>query len=97
KPAIKPNVESSGNISSETGKSQFERGVKETLIPDNPESGETLDESRTIVETIIDQSSLTVPVVTPDKTTPETVYDSMKEKSITPDAVHDVEASEEHT
>ncbi|MCI91139.1 hypothetical protein A2U01_0112433, partial [Trifolium medium] len=35
--------------------------------------------------------------VTPDKATPETVDDSMKEKSITPDAVQDVEASEEQT
>ncbi|MCI68485.1 hypothetical protein A2U01_0089746, partial [Trifolium medium] len=62
KPAIKPDVDSSGNVSSEAGQSQFEKSIEETLISDNPKSGETVDESRTVAETIIDQSSLTVPV-----------------------------------
>ncbi|MCI76582.1 hypothetical protein A2U01_0097852, partial [Trifolium medium] len=77
KTAIKPNVESSGNASSEIGKSKFEQVVKETLIPENPKFGETLDESRTNAETIIGQSSLSVAVATPDKATPETVDESM--------------------
>ncbi|MCI51866.1 hypothetical protein A2U01_0073110, partial [Trifolium medium] len=77
--------------------SQFEKVVKETLIPDNPKFGEILDESRTNAETTIGQSSLSVPVATPDNATPETVDESMKEKTVTPDAAQDVEASEEQT
>ncbi|MCI48239.1 hypothetical protein A2U01_0069482, partial [Trifolium medium] len=75
----------SGNASSEIGKSQFEKVVKETHI-DNPKFGETLDESKTNAETIIGQSSLSVSVATPDKATPEIVDESMKEKTIIPDA-----------
>ncbi|MCI65626.1 hypothetical protein A2U01_0086884, partial [Trifolium medium] len=58
--AIKPNVESSGNASSEAVQSQVEKSVEETLISDNPKSAETLDESRSVAEAIIDQSSLVV-------------------------------------
>ncbi|MCI50737.1 hypothetical protein A2U01_0071981, partial [Trifolium medium] len=78
---------------SEIGKSQSEQVVEETPISDNPKFGETLDKPGTNAETIIGQSSLSVAVATPDKTTPETVNESMKEKTITPDAVQDVEAS----
>ncbi|MCI84178.1 hypothetical protein A2U01_0105454, partial [Trifolium medium] len=64
-------------------------------IPDNPKFGETLDESRTNAETIVGQSSLSVPVATLDKATSETIDESMKEKTITPDAAQDVEASKD--
>ncbi|MCI61547.1 hypothetical protein A2U01_0082804, partial [Trifolium medium] len=71
-------------VSSEIGKSQVEKAVEETPISDHPKFSETLDESRTDVETIIVQSSLSVPVATPDKVTPETVNEPL-EKIISPD------------
>ncbi|MCI13522.1 hypothetical protein A2U01_0034640, partial [Trifolium medium] len=79
KTVIKPNVESSGKVSSEIVGPNIERTMKENPISENPKSGETLDEYRTVAETIIDQTSLIVPVVTPDKAIPEPVNDSMKE------------------
>ncbi|MCI97850.1 hypothetical protein A2U01_0119151, partial [Trifolium medium] len=54
----------------------------------------TLDESRTDAETIIGQSSLSVPLATPNKATLENV-DEFKEKTISPDDVQDVEASKD--
>ncbi|MCI59960.1 hypothetical protein A2U01_0081215, partial [Trifolium medium] len=62
KTAIKPNVESSGNVSNKTGKSQFEKVDEETLIPENAKSGETLDVSRTNADATLEQSSMSVPV-----------------------------------
>ncbi|MCI06355.1 hypothetical protein A2U01_0027414, partial [Trifolium medium] len=99
KTAIKPNVESSGKAPSEIEKPEIEKVVKETLISENPKSGETLDESRTNYDAVVRQSSMSVPVNVPvaasDKATPEIVDESVKEKNITHDAAQDVEASED--
>ncbi|MCI62093.1 hypothetical protein A2U01_0083350, partial [Trifolium medium] len=38
---------------------------------------------------------MSVAVATPDKATPETIDESMKEKTITPDAAQDVDASKD--
>ncbi|MCI55501.1 hypothetical protein A2U01_0076752, partial [Trifolium medium] len=76
KTAIKLNVESSGNASSEIGKSQSDQIVEETPISNNPKFGETLDESKDNADIITGQSSLSVPVATSDKATLETVDES---------------------
>ncbi|MCI80038.1 hypothetical protein A2U01_0101309, partial [Trifolium medium] len=75
--------------SSKIEKSESEQVVKETLISDKPNFGETLSESRADTEIITGQSSLSVPVATSDKATPETVDESVKEQTI---ASQDVDA-----
>ncbi|PNX80080.1 hypothetical protein L195_g036075, partial [Trifolium pratense] len=101
KPAIKPNAESSGKASSEIEKPDIEKFVEEPLISNKLNTNETLDESRTNVDAIDGQSSMSIPLDVPvgafDKAIPEIVDKSVKEKPGVPDAAQDVKAPDDPT
>ncbi|MCH88227.1 envelope-like protein, partial [Trifolium medium] len=89
KEVINPNVESSDKVSN-----KVEKIAAETLIPQNPKPGETLDEFRSNADDTIDvtlQSFVAVKdhVEPFDKATSDPVVESVKEKTTTPDVAQD--------
>ncbi|MCI48657.1 hypothetical protein A2U01_0069900, partial [Trifolium medium] len=96
---------SSDKVSDQIEKSEVEKVAAETplsQISQNPKSGETLDESRTIDENVVDvtvQPSVLVndQVDVSEKVTTGPVIESVKENTTTPDVAQDVEASTAQT
>ncbi|MCI53939.1 hypothetical protein A2U01_0075186, partial [Trifolium medium] len=85
------NVESSVKVSEQSGKSEVEKVIAETLVSQNPKSVETLETSRSVAEKVVD---VTIPpsaavndhMEVSEKISTEPVAESVKEKTITPDA-----------
>ncbi|MCI55335.1 hypothetical protein A2U01_0076585, partial [Trifolium medium] len=93
---------SSVKVSEQIGKSEVEKVITETLVSQNPKYVETLDTSRSVAKEVVD---VTIPpsaavndqMDVSKKVSTGPVIESVKEKTITPDAAQDVGASTAQT